>query len=208
MRKARTTPTGSFSRSKREICVMIGRSRIDAESLQHAVDELGRRARGSCPTADRLTDRTRYCGIGQPLRERRRRKDRAVVALDERFEKIPDRRDCGETDRCGSARSSAGPGRGRAADERRRLRVVNHRERRVEVDPLPVALVVGEEDVEGLGRQPVRPAVQRVVEGLGDLEEVGAALHDLPPDVHAQLTRAAARGDSGFRPRRRRPPSS
>ena len=66
------------------------------------------------------------------------------------------------------------------AYERKGLGIMDDRDRRFEVEPFPVVLVVREEDFERFRRQPVGLSVQRVVKRLGDLEEIGAAFEDLP----------------------------
>ena len=92
-------------------------------------------------------------------------------------------------------------------DQRDGLRVVHHGEFAIEFHLLAIALAGGEEIVEIFLARLVGRAVQRVVKGFGDFKEARVAAEDVPACVQAQLAHQGP-GDSGFRPRRRRPPSS
>ena len=66
------------------------------------------------------------------------------------------------------------------ADERGRLRVMDDEQVFDELHALAVLLVVHQEDVKDLFRGVIVTAVQRVVEALGDFEEIVAAGNYLP----------------------------
>jgi len=66
------------------------------------------------------------------------------------------------------------------ADERGRLRIVDDEDVLYELHALAVLLVVHEEDVEDLLGGVIVAAMERVVEALGDLEEIVSAGDDFP----------------------------
>ena len=65
-------------------------------------------------------------------------------------------------------------------DQPRRLGIVNDKQIFGKLHALAVLLVVGQENVAGFLGQHIVAAVQRIVECLGDLEEIIAASDDVP----------------------------
>ena len=115
-------------------------------------------------------------------------KDRRVVMRDIVFQKIPDggmrmrEIDVAAPDPVVSVFSTVG-------DQAGGLRIVDHHKFGVEGEALGVFFVVGPEDFKVARLWMIGSAVQRVVEGFGDLEEIFAAGHDFPADVDAKFFR-------------------
>ena len=157
-----------------------------------------------------LSDSGSIGGIKQILRNRKlprkfgRRKNGAVIARDERLEEIPHRPGWGAKDRCGSARSTFACPRGLFArgtrfDKGRGLRIVNHHKTSVQRQPFAIAAVVIQENFEIARADGVGVPVQSIVKRLGDVIELGTALHDVPAGVQSQLARQREQAGQNFR---------
>ena len=84
-------------------------------------------------------------------------------------------------------------------DERRRLRIVDHHEFRIQRQPLAILLVVGQENIKVFLAGMVRRSMQRVVKCLGYLKKILASAHDLPFNIQVQLFRQRHQASENFR---------
>jgi len=73
------------------------------------------------------------------------------------------------------------------ANECRRLRIVNHDKVFGELDALAILLVMHQKDIASLLREVVLAALERIVEGLGHLEEIISSGDDVPVCINFQF---------------------
>ena len=86
-----------------------------------------------------------------------------------------------------------------SVNQRDRLWVMNDHEFGIERKVGAIPLVVGEKNLKILGLVEIRLAVQGIVEGLGNLKKILAALHHVPFDVDFQLFRERHQPVQNFR---------
>ena len=133
--------------------------------------------------------------------------DLAVVGLDHRHHALDRRPGWASRGRCGSARSSVPGGPVQVAAQRGRLGVVDDHVVVVAVELRRVQLVVAVEDLPVLLGQPVRVALERVVEQLRDVEELLAPEDDLPVATRGRRRASAGPARRGSPTLRRPSPS-